>query len=198
MKQNKRKHRKLRKPVKFVLAVIALCLVSAGGTVAWITAKSGTVNNQFSVASTTVEVNEDFDGTYKKNVTVKNTGDVPVYVRIKLVTYRVNGSGDHIGGTADIPTFEIGNNGWFKQGDFYYYSKPVQPTGKPEKPLIGDLGITLKKYDDADGGKQVIEVMAEGIQSSPADAVQSAWGVGVDDNGNLTQNPATNEGGTQQ
>ena len=43
MKQNKRKHRKLRKPVKFVLAVIALCLVSAGGTIAWITAKSGTV-----------------------------------------------------------------------------------------------------------------------------------------------------------
>ena len=197
MKQNKRKHRKLRKPVKFVLAVIALCLVSAGGTVAWITAKSGTVNNQFSVASTTVEVNENFDGTYKKNVTVKNTGDVPVYVRIKLVTYRVNNSGDHIGGKAVIPAFNPGD-GWFKQGDFYYYSNPVQPRSTLENCLIGDPGIQLVSYTDGDGGKQVVEVMAEGIQSSPADAVQSAWGVGVDDNGNLTLNPATNEGGTQQ
>ena len=197
MKQNKRKHRKLRKPVKFVLAVIALCLVSAGGTIAWITAKSGTVNNQFSIASTTVEVNEDFDGKVKKNVTVENTGDVPVYVRIKLVTYRVNDEGDHIGGTAKIPEFSAGE-GWVEKDGFYYYKHPVESGSTPINPLIGNDGIQLVSYTDVDGGKQAIEVMAEGIQSSPADAVISAWGVGVDDNGNLTQNPATNEGGTQQ
>ena len=40
--------------------------------------------------------------------------------------------------------------------------------------------INLKaKYDDADGGKQVIEVMAEAIQSEPAEAVGEAWGVTI-------------------
>lgn len=34
-------------------------------------------------------------------------------------------------------------------------------------------------YDDADGGKQVIEVMAEAIQSGPADAVGKSWGVSI-------------------
>lgn len=33
-------------------------------------------------------------------------------------------------------------------------------------------------YDDADGGKQAIDVMAEAIQSVPAQAVGQAWGEG--------------------
>lgn len=34
-------------------------------------------------------------------------------------------------------------------------------------------------YTDADGGKQVIEVMAEAIQAEPARAVGEAWGVTI-------------------
>ena len=47
----------------------------------------------------------------------------------------------------------------------------------PENPLIGTSGITLSEYTDVDGGKQVIEVMAEAIQSQPDDAVRQAWGI---------------------
>ena len=36
----------------------------------------------------------------------------------------------------------------------------------------------IGSYTDADGGKQVIEVMAEAIQSVPEDAVKAAWGAG--------------------
>ena len=36
--------------------------------------------------------------------------------------------------------------------------------------------ILTGTYNDADGGKQVIEVMAEAIQSVPEDAVKAAWG----------------------
>ena len=48
----------------------------------------------------------------------------------------------------------------------------------PETDLISE--ITLEDaYDDSDGGKQVIEVMAEAIQSVPDEAVGEAWGVKI-------------------
>lgn len=180
---NKRKHKKLRKPVKLVISLLLLVCVSVGGTVAYLTS-NGSVTNQFTVANVNTEVDEDFDGTIKKNVTAKNTGDVSAFIRIKLVTYRVNNDGNHIGGSASIPKFTPGA-GWFKSGDCYYYSNPVQPNEKPGSDLIDDNGIILVSYSDADGGKQVIEVIAEAIQASPTDAVKEAWGLECDENGNL-------------
>ena len=35
-----------------------------------------------------------------------------------------------------------------------------------------------ENYDDADGGHQSIDVMAEAIQSVPEAAVKAAWGTG--------------------
>lgn len=181
---NKRKHKKLRKPVKLVISLLVLVCVSVGGTVAYLTSK-GSVTNQFTVAKVDTEVIEKFDGTEKKNVTATNKGDVPAFIRIKLVTYRVNGNGDHIGGTATISKFTPGTD-WFKSGDCYYYSKPVQPGQQPVFDLIGDSGITLETYHDADGGKQVIEVIAEAIQATPAQAISDAWGNYVDVHVNTT------------
>ena len=34
-------------------------------------------------------------------------------------------------------------------------------------------------YTDADGGRQSVDVMAEAIQSEPAQAVGQAWGVRI-------------------
>ena len=56
----------------------------------------------------------------------------------------------------------------------------MSPNATPETALIDQITLT-RSYDDADGGKQVIEVMAEAIQSQPARAVQQAWGVTVSD-----------------
>ena len=44
---------------------------------------------------------------------------------------------------------------------------------------------------DTDGGKQVIEVMAEAIQSSPAEAVGKSWGVTISE-GSVTAYKAGN------
>ena len=49
--------------------------------------------------------------------------------------------------------------------------------------MIGNDGITLVKYTDADGGRQVIEVIAEAIQSVPTSVVADNWNVTVDANG---------------
>lgn len=181
MKQRASSKRKLT----LAIAVVLLLCCAVAGTLMYLIDKTNDVTNTFTAAKVTTKVNENFDGTVKKNVTAKNTGDIDAYIRIKLVTYRVNKDGDNIGGEATIPNFDPGS-GWVKnsQGGFYYYTKPVKPDENPKTDLIGDSGITLQEYNDTDGGKQVVEVIAEAIQAQPADAVYDAWGVTVS-NGTL-------------
>lgn len=180
-------HSGAKRSLVLVVSVLVLLLAVAGGTLAWLTAQTDGVVNTFTPAHVSCVVTEEFNGATKRNVNVENTSDIPAYIRVKLVTYRVNEDGQHIGGTATIPTFKPGE-GWVKYGEYYYYTLPVAASGTPNIPLIDETGINLTgSYDDADGGKQVIEVMAEAIQSVPEAAVQAAWGTGfsIDANGKL-------------
>lgn len=174
--QNKKK-RNLNKLQLLILSLLVVMTVTVGGTVAYLTTMTESVTNTFTPSTVTGEVTEDFDGEVKKNIQVKNTGDIAVYVRVKLVTYRVNKNGDHIGGAAEIPNFNLGEN-WVEHNGYYYYTVPVEPD-KRSSSLTDEVGIKLQEYEDADGGKQVIEVMAEVIQSEPAEAVGEAWGVTI-------------------
>ena len=176
-------HGGAKRSLVLVVSVLALVLAVAGGTLAWLVANSGPVTNTFTPATVSCEVEETFKNNVKSNVNVKNTSNIDAYLRVKLVTYRVNDAGKHIGGTAEIPMFTLGEN-WVKHGDFYYYTLPVAPDGTPAANLIDTITLT-GSYNDADGGKQVIEVMAEAIQSQPDSAVQQAWGVTIA-NGNVT------------
>lgn len=185
MRMDSKKRRKSTTSRKvIVLAIAAVLLLSATvtGTLMYIVSKTTAVTNTFEPATVTCEVQENFDGTVKKDVTVKNTSNIDAYLRVKLVTYRVNDKGERIGGTAAIPSFTPGE-GWFEKDGFYYYNKPVAPNKTPAANLIGNDGITLVKYTDADGGRQVIEVIAEAIQSVPTSVVADNWNVTVDANG---------------
>ena len=166
-----------RKPGALLLTLVLLALALTGATLAYLITHTGPVPNRFTPAHVSCNVTEDFDGTTKKNVNVTNTGDIDAYLRVKLVTYRVNDDGQHIGGTADIPAFTPGD-GWVAYGDYYYYTYPVAPGQQPETPLIDSLTLT-GSYNDADGGKQALEIMAEAIQSAPEEAAGQAWGVTI-------------------
>lgn len=159
-----------------VIATAVLLALAIGGTVAWLSTKDAPITNTFNPSKVACEVTENFNGEVKSNVNVKNTGDTEAYIRVKLVTYRTNDQGQHIGGTASLPNFTLGK-GWVKYGDYYYYTLPVAPKEKPEADLISS--ITLESYTDVDGGHQAIDVMAEAIQSEPARAVGQAWGVSI-------------------
>ena len=54
----------------------------------------------------------------------------------------------------------------------------MAPGQQPEPPLIDSLTLT-GSYNDADGGKQALEIMAEAIQSAPEEAAGQAWGVTI-------------------
>lgn len=178
--------RLVRKPHKgrgrlamMVLSIVLLLGVAIGGTIAWLSTKTTSVTNTFIPAKVTCEVTEDFneDTGVKTNVNVTNTGNIAVYIRVKLVTYRTNDDGQHIGGTAKLPEFTRGKN-WVEKDGYYYYTLPVAPGQQPDTNLAKKM--TLKtSYRDADGGKQALDVMAEAIQSEPEKAVADAWGVKI-------------------
>lgn len=169
---------------KTMSLLLALVLLTGAvtGTLAWLFTKTDNVTNTFVTASVPNTPVEEFDGKTKTSIVIKNEGNIDAYVRVKLVTYRVNDNGDHIGGTATIPSFTLGTD-WFKEGDYYYYAKPVAPDATSSN-LLG-TSIELQNYTDADGGKQVIEVISESIQSVTTSTVESVWPVTVV-NGNLT------------
>ncbi len=181
-----------------LLALFLTICVPIGGTLAYLAAKTGSVVNTFKPSRVTCEVTEKFNedeehiNNIKRNVNVTNTGDIDVYIRVKLVSYRVNNNNEEqiIGGDTTIPEF-IPGDGWEKSSDgHYYYIKPVAPGGKPATDLIGSEGILLEDYlyqfygetvteeekqkgaepygiksGRPGGGKQVIEVIAEAIQA---------------------------------
>lgn len=168
-----------------MLAVLLLAALSIGGTVAWLTSRTGAIANTFSPAHVSCEVTENFNGTVKTQVNVKNTSDIPAFVRVKLVTYRTNDQGQHIGGVSKLPTFTLGTD-WEEHGGYYYYTHPVAPGASPAANLAESITLTAS-YADADGGHQSMDVMAEAIQSVPAAAITTAWGegFGINANGDL-------------
>ena len=104
-----RRRRVMRNRAILVIAVAALvCALGAAGAVAFLIDKTNPVKNTFVPSKVTCEVKETFDGTTKTNVQIKNTGDIPAYIRVALVTYFADG--DNVDGsrTATIPNFTMG------------------------------------------------------------------------------------------
>ena len=198
------RHRKLRKPVKVILSFLLIFTVTVGGTLAYLSTQTNDVVNTFTPSHVDCKVEEVFENNVKSAIKVQNTSDIDAFIRVKLISYRVNDEGKQIGGLATIDDFNLGN-GWFKYDGFYYHKTPVAPNDNDSttyydmtKNLLADeTSITLKSYEvtteDPDGGRQVIEVMAEAIQSKPNSAVEQAWGVSVNTDGTLVI--PTTEGG---
>lgn len=175
--RRRRRRRRSNKVFMMLVSLLLLATMMVGGTLAYLFTKTDPVNNQFTPSYVDCTVTESFDGTTKTNVNVRNDGDINAYIRVKLVTYRVNDQGQHIGGLAQIPSFTLGAN-WVKFGGYYYYTLPVAPSALPASNLTDSMTLT-GQYIDSDGGKQVVEVMAEAIQSVPAEAIGSSWGVSI-------------------
>ena len=175
----RRRRRRTRRLNALLLSMVLLVTVAIGGTLAYLVTQDEPITNTFTPSFVTCKVTETFDGDSgeKKEVNVQNTGDTDAYIRVRLVTYRTNAAGQHIGGTATIPEFTPGTN-WVNYGDYYYYTLPVKPDEKPTIDLISSITLT-QNYADSDGGNQAIDVMAEAIQSDPAEAVGTAWGVSI-------------------
>ena len=151
------------------LALILVCTV--GGTVAYLVTHTDPVVNTFTPGEVSCQVEEKFEGNnVKTEAVIKNTGNVPAYIRVAVVANTIDAQGN-ITGMASLPQVDwLNEANWTKSGDFYYYKGVVQP---------GDVTADLLKNGIPLTGIQVT-ILASAIQSMPDAAVEEAWQMSYD------------------
>lgn len=175
-------------PVALVAILVLLCCAVAG-TLAYLVTSTGPVTNTFTPASVTTEVEEEFNGQTKSNVKIQNTGDIPAYIRVAVIVNWADDKGN-VSGTPvkdsdyvmdlNIDTGTTTNAPWFKGSDGYYYCKTAvksvkQDTKNCYTPVLIKSCIKATGAQAPAGYDLQVTILADGIQSVPADAVQQAW-----------------------
>lgn len=163
-----------------VIAVLFLCIIAGtvGGVYAYLTAKTDPISNEFVPAKVSCLVEEDFAEGVKSNVKVRNTGNIDAYIRAVVVATFVSEDGKVLA-TAPKESVDYfiqwGTDGWTQgQDGYWYHTKPV----KPEETTVL-LIESAYELSVPDGYRLHLQILATGVQSDPAIAVQEAWGVSV-------------------
>ena len=170
-------HGGAKRSIVLVVSVLVLLLAVAGGTLAWLTANTGPVVNTFTPAHVTCDVEETFNGTTKENVSIKNTGDIPAYIRATYVVNWLDSAGNIVTSVPEGYSYELQenpNNTWTKGKDgYFYYLTPVAPKDSTHGSLL-NCTVTCPENPEY---RLSVEILATAIQSTPAKAVEEAWGV---------------------
>ena len=175
----KRKPR-INKAAVLLTAAVLLIGTVVGSTVAYLIAQTDAVENTFEYAKVSCEVTGS-----KENVQIKNTGNTAAYIRATyVVTWRDGNRNVAVSvpdGYSYTLTENLGNN-WKKGTDgYFYYTSPIAPGNSTLDSLL-TCNVT---YPDNREYTLSVEILAEAIQSEPAEAVQQAWGATIVD-GKLT------------
>lgn len=172
---------KARKTATLLVAIVLLLGVAVGTTVAYLIDKTNEIKNEFEYAKTDVTVTEDFDGTTKQNVKVKNNSNIPVYIRATYIVSWVDADGNIVTSVPDgysVAKEENLGGKWIKGADgYFYYPTPVQPNDSTQ----GSLLTCTVTYPANREYTLNVEILATAIQSEPKDAVEAAWPVTVND-----------------
>ena len=158
--------------------------------------QSESFNNIFLPAEAECLVVETFEDNVKTSVKVENTGNIEVYIRMRVVTYWQDSKGNIVGKTA--PEIKFGTDWKYdttkwvydEKEKTFYYKTPIA-AGELTSELFaqGFAGIELEKKPVNVNGEiytyhPVVTFVAEAIQSQPAEAVLN-WNVTLDSNGNI-------------
>lgn len=156
-------------------AVIVLLAGAVGGTWAFLVAQSEPVQNNFTYAHVRCRIDETFDGTTKSDVKIQNTGDIPAYIRARIVVTWKDASGN-VSSTVPVKntdyTIAFNTTDWTQQDGYWYCKNAVDA-----KDFTPVLIKECKRTETAapEGYYLSVEILADAIQSEPASAVTEAW-----------------------
>ena len=151
-----------------LIAVILLITTAVGSTAAFLVTKTEPVVEAFAYAQVSCQVTD--------ALAVQNTGTAQAYIRASYaVNWRdVNGNIAAVtpeGYSCDLDP----QDAWVEGGDgYFYYPDPVDPGD--ETPSLLTCGVSRPENPEY---TLSVEVVAEAIQSDPAEAAEDAWGVTV-------------------
>ena len=190
-----RKRRFSGKSLALLVSALVLSFSMVGGTLAWLSDDTGPITNTLTMPRTDITIEEEFDGAVKKDVRVKNNGDVPVYVRVTLnINWQDSEHNVHPGIALGGNHFTIHfsqSAKWVLNNGIYYYLYPLAP-GKTTDNLIDSITL-LDDPDVPEGCTLVVDVLAQSVQSQgmkdDAPMVEAqGWPVTVQSDGSLALN----------
>lgn len=154
-----------------LLSMILLIGIAVGTTVAFLVSRTEPIKSAFEYAKVSCEVTGS-----KESVQINNTGNTAAYIRATYVVTWRDADGKVAvsvpGGYSYTLTENLSNN-WKKGTDgYFYYTSPVAP-GNSTLDSLPTCNVT---YPDNPEYTLSVEILAEAIQSEPAEAVQQAWG----------------------
>ena len=156
-----------KKAVILLILTVALALGAVGGTLAFIVTYTHSLTNVFTPANLDISI------TGEK---IKNTGDVPMYVRAAVVVNWVDenaivANAPKVGENYDYTIEFNTDGGWFQASDGFWYYKDPLPAGDSAPELI--KGVTQKNTTSS--YTLSVEILSAGIQAAPTEAVEKAW-----------------------
>jgi len=172
------KSNKMSKTILLLTAVALMMVFVVGGTLAYLTDKTESVQNTFTPTDVDITVDEDFeDKTVKKDVTIINNGKADAFVRAMVLVSWKNEVGDILPVNPSDYTITWTRNGWSEEQDdgFYYYLSKVSANGGKTGILFTDCKLKDGVKAPADDFKLHVEIIAQSVQAEPSTVVDEAW-----------------------
>lgn len=180
-----------------LLALALLTGLSVRASVAYLADRTAEKKNEFTYGRVTSSVNETFEEEFgdpvKRNVSLRNTGNTPAYLRALLVVTWKDENGVVF---STLPVEDVDYEidmtlakHWILKdegfGSYIYYRYPVDP-GESTPELI-DMVRQNTYATVPENGKYKLsfEIVVDAVQAYPADAVKEAWNVDVNEDGTL-------------
>jgi predicted ribosomally synthesized peptide with SipW-like signal peptide len=174
--QLKTKKNSIIKIAVFVIAMLVLCSVLIGSSLAWFTDKQeltgsgnlpivcATLTQENVTKNTEITISSVTESSYSKNVKVSlSDTTIDVLLRVRIVANWYDDT-DMISNTDDWCTFDISTTNWIKSGDWYYLSKKVAKADV-STPISVFSTITINSTT-ATGKDLKIYVYAEAAQAN--------------------------------
>ena len=154
-----------------LIAVLLLITTAVGSTAAFLVTKTEPVVEDFAYAQVSCQVTRSGSA-----LAVQNTGTAQAYIRASYAVNWRDGEGKIAAAAPEGYSYDLEKGiQWEEGGDgYFYYPAPVDPGGEtPSLLTCSVLCPENPKYTLS------VEVVAEAIQSNPAEAAEEAWGVTV-------------------
>lgn len=154
-----------------LIAVLLLISTAVGSTAAFLVTKTGPVEESFAYAQVSCQVTD--------ALAVQNTGTAQAYIRASYaVNWRLDGEESIAAAVPEGYSCDLAENPQWEKGEdgYFYYPYPVAPGDETPSLLT-----CSPSYPEEPAYTLSVEVVAEAIQSTPAEAAEEAWGVTVSD-----------------
>lgn len=179
--RNPRKPRRravrMNKTAILLLAVILLAGAVIGTTVAYLTTNTSAIVNTFEYAKVSCDVEETFKNDEKSNVQIRNTGNIPAYIRAYVVVNWLDSAGNIVPSVPSGYDYDLKmpiDSRWVLKDDgYYYYSDPVAP----DDATGGSLLTCTWTHPENPQYRLSVEIIATAIQSQPANVITDVWHV---------------------